>query len=515
MTRAPTILTSFSPKSSPQSIALRVVLGAVRSDRYPALQRRSKHPTLSAPNPHSTSPSSASKGGSAFSSAFFVAWAAATLFHQVSFIRVASTPLEATLSLAAISVLMWPRAGVFALMLGVQFAEVWARAPVVSNHWWTSMFVASTLLLALMWSAARREFDEARWVQVATPALRGILVVVYIWGVVHKLNSDFLDPQVSCGVDLYAALRRDFLPVLPIGAGVRWATIVGTLVVEAAIPVLLLVPRTRRWGVLLGTSFHFVLGFVPYSVYYNFSSMLFALYLLFTPQPWVARMRDAWHQRFSSRQRRWAKGTIVALVILFCGLVALDGPQNRDAWRLAARVPWLLCGAFAIGAYWRWGEGSTVGADAPAPKRSGARALMLMPALFFLNGASPYLGLKTETSLAMYSNLRTEGDRNNHLFLGTGFDLFGHQARVARIRSTSDAWIRRKTRKGYGLVYFELADRLARHPSARVDFEVDGERVKLDRAGDDPRFSKPTPRWKRKLMYFRPVDLRDKQRCIH
>jgi hypothetical protein len=44
--------------------------------------------------------------------------------------------------------------------------------------------------------------------------------------------------------------------------------------------------------------------------------------------------------------------------------------------------------------------------------------LSLVPVIFFLNGASPYLGLKTESSIAMFSNLHTEGHQTNHLLTG-------------------------------------------------------------------------------------------------
>ena len=52
---------------------------------------------------------------------------------------------------------------------------------------------------------------------------------------------------------------------------------------------------------------------------------------------------------------------------------------------------------------------------------------MLLPVLVVLNGSSPYLGLKTETSFAMFSNLRTIGGLSNHLLVGAGVQVFDYQ----------------------------------------------------------------------------------------
>ncbi len=444
--------------------------------------------------------------------AFCVAWAMATLFHQLAFLRIAQTPLELALSVVAFAVVVAPRhALLFTALLLLQVAEVWARAPSVSNHWWTSLFVALTMLAALPSLLRGGAFRPVDWRRRFTPALRGILIVVYLWGVLHKLNADFLDPQVSCGVELYDALRTDYLPFLPRNAGIAWAAIVGTLAVETAIPVLLLIPRTRSWGILLGTSFHFFLGFVPYSVYYNFSSMLFALYLLYSDEAWVARARDALRARIGARALRGLTALALLLLLALCVGSALDGERHRELWRFLPRIPWAIYGLLAIGAYFRFREPSFAAPRARRPWWMGR----VLVAAYLLNGASPYLGLKTETSLAMYSNLRTEGGRNNHLILRSTLDPTGRLDDLVVILASNDGWLRARSRDDMGLLWFEFVDYLARHPDTRVIFERKGVRERVERAGDDPRFGARVPRWQRKLIYFRPVDLRDAQRCLH
>jgi hypothetical protein len=64
------------------------------------------------------------------------------------------------------------------------------------------------------------------------------------------------------------------------------------------------------------------------------------------------------------------------------------------------------------------------------------RPLWVLPALVVLNGLSPYLGLKTETSWAMYSNLRTELP-SNHVFMPEWLKMAGYQEDLVEIVETS------------------------------------------------------------------------------
>lgn len=165
--------------------------------------------------------------------------------------------------------------------------------------------------------------------------------MVYGFAVFHKLNTAFFDPVSSCaGRLLRQALAMNGLdPDLP-GAGVVAPAAVGTVVVEAAILVLLAVPGLRRWGLLLGVGFHSVLALASF---YDFATTVFALYLLLVPARVFAAMGPV-----SGRLRRWA-------------LVAFAFADHR---REGGRWPG-----------WR-----------PNP------ALLLVPLLAFANGAAPYLG---------------------------------------------------------------------------------------------------------------------------
>ncbi len=106
------------------------------------------------------------------------------------------------------------------------------------------------------------------------------LLVLYGWAVLHKLNWDFFDPQVSCGSTMLAGLLGRFGATdLPPWMGV--AGIVGTLGIEATIPLCLVFSRTRAVGIALGLVFHFVLAQYPHRGLFSFSSMLYAVFFLF------------------------------------------------------------------------------------------------------------------------------------------------------------------------------------------------------------------------------------------
>ena len=59
--------------------------------------------------------------------------------------------------------------------------------------------------------------------------------------------------------------------------------------------------------------------------------------------------------------------------------------------------------------------------------------LWLFPLLITLNGFSPYLGSKTQTSFAMFSSLRAEDDRPNHFFLAGFPQIWDYQRDVVEI----------------------------------------------------------------------------------
>jgi hypothetical protein len=133
-----------------------------------------------------------------------------------------------------------------------------------------------------------------------------------------------------------------------------------------------------------------------------------------------------------------------------------------------------------------------------------------------LNGAAPYLGLKTESSLAMYSNLRTEGDATNHLLIRRTLRWWDYQQKLVRIVRSSHPGLQRIAADNLHMTWFEFRDFMYRNQDISVVYvNPDGQRIEVQRAGDLPDFRRPTPAFQRRLLFFRSPDMQDRPMCLH
>jgi hypothetical protein len=434
-------------------------------------------------------------------------WAAATLFHVGSFNQWRE---HVVLAVAAAWVLCRPGsvAAVATLAL-LQIERAAAFAPYISNHWLFTSLINAGLLLSvvyLMFRNRRLTVDRAELFATFAPAARMALIVLYFFVVFHKLNADFFDPVVSCGVTFYAA-QLSRLPWLPASPVFHVGSIYATIAIEAAIPLMLCFARTRNIGILVGMLFHYVVAMNPISGFYNFSAMLFAMFALFAPQSLLSQpMIGSRAFRMGAVAVAVASGAIAVLVRVL--------PRTALPQLDLFLVLWDAYGAALIVAFaahiWRSGKAMS---DQRTPRLFAmpARALLVVPIAVFLNGIMPYLGLKTETSWAMFSNLRTEGDRSNHWVIPVSTQVFDFQRDLVQVTSSSDESLQWVAKRHQLIPYFEVR----RHPAASVSYLRDGVEARFARVSDDPRFSGEIPLAMRKLLWFRPIDPDEHERCRH
>jgi hypothetical protein len=429
-------------------------------------------------------------------------WAAAALAH------LAGNPFYGD---------VWPRpsaVGVALLAVGVAAVVVLARpshramlvlaaavpvsaaleAPMLGNHW----LLAAAVSLAYVATAGR-------WESFA-PAARWTLVVFYAFAAFAKLNTGFLDPETSCAV-FYAnqALGAARLPVLAPGGLVPTALIVTTVLVEAAIPVLLTLRPTRRVGVLLGLVFHGLVSLDLAQHFYDFTAVLLALFALFLSED-AAAAADRLFASVAGRWRgvAWAGIAGFGLAVTFANVTPL-GPTS--AWLLrrvnfAAWVPYLAFATWLI-----------LGARAAAhPSWRLEPVTALVVALVFVNGLTPYLEVKTAYGFNMYANLVTSNGRSNHLLVRRTWPVRRDQGRPVEILLSSDPGLRRYAALGYLLPWPSFRAFLAAHPDVSVTYRRDGETLSLQRASDRPDLVAPVPWWWR-WMPLRAIDGRDPPRC--
>lgn len=437
--------------------------------------------------------------------------AAAVIFHVGKWNIWLHSPVSLALGASAVFVLLKPSSisRLYALLLLV-LVDAFGKMPWIPNHWLFAAVVSLTILssaLILIVRARRMSVEGSELFDTFAPAVRLELVLLYFFAFFHKLNRDWLDPGVSCGTLLFSSSSHlqglpgtDFL--------LRILPIYGTLVIEAAIPLFLLFRKTRIAGIFIALLFHFMLGAFEY---YNFSALTYAVLYLFAPDEFPDWLRGWWNgsavrgiylrfeatgltSRFKTPALVTAGAACLALFI-YASLsyparvphIELKDPANIGKPRLY----------YAFLALW-WIYGISLIAVFLLSLRTGHAAryrdrrffipayavTMLFPLLIVINGASPYLGLKTQTSWSMFSNLRTEGGYSNHLIIRHPYYTAGYQTDLVEIRRSSDPRLSEFKDSGYLMPYFELRRYMSQNRSSSTGAGV----LEYIRSGAGARF---------------------------
>jgi hypothetical protein len=402
--------------------------------------------------------------------------------------------------------------------------------PDVFNHW----FIAGLSSLAFVVIAVtvllrkQRLEPEALFPSFASVA-RFNLICLYCISAFHKLNSDYFSLDVSCGVATYGQLR-EALPFLPAsGAAFLVATYLG-VIMELALPTLLIMRRLRRLGVVLGLFFHLCLGIMGYS---RFSMISFALLILFLPEldapmkklgSLLERNTPLQAMLSWSQKRKW----LIIGVIAVLGIILAN--TTGDARSLAGRLGDVLVrGSFffflaesavliaaAVGVLlrYRFAEAPPFG-FVPA-----VRPGLLVAALMVFSGIAPYLGLHTLNTFAMYSNVRTEGGSSNHFVVPAGFQIFSYQRDLVDIVETNIASLQRVVKTDMLLPYQQLRVEIAKEikkgrKGIQVVFLRHGETISTTHAEDHPQLGEPLNAVAYKFLNFRAIEKSGGRACTY
>jgi hypothetical protein len=348
-------------------------------------------------------------------------WGWALLMHQATFDRWPHSVVGWALCGCGGALVLWPgRLPLLAVTALVDLTFVVQGLPETANHLLFEGMVCLTWLCALGWHALgglrrgeglkelfRPRAGQSHPLEGSLRPLRWGLLLLYWLSVLHKLNYDFLDPDVSCASYMYRRVSA-LLPILPRARWAEYPAIWGTLLAEFAVPALLLHPRTWRFGLVAALLFHLLLGFDPTPGIYSFTGLLYALFILVLPGSFVnAASRELGALRARVGQKRLLQVRI-AWLALWAGIL-LYGAPREDRWSFRVGFPFFLIWALVIaGAYlftlYRMPKPSVEQRLARTPT-----LLWFLPLLVLLNGLNPYLGLRTQLSFSMFSNLRTEG----------------------------------------------------------------------------------------------------------
>ncbi|KRA37406.1 hypothetical protein ASD81_01345 [Nocardioides sp. Root614] len=434
--------------------------------------------------------------------AFVRLWAFALLLHVCMADRHRLDTLWGV-AVAALSfaVLVRPASlRLFGILLIAQLADMVAEMPYSPNHWMLDGFVGLTILACF---ALRREvtLDALRR---AVPGIRIVLLIAYSAAALAKYNTTFLDPVTSCASAI--ASRASFgatrdLPMDPV-----WMLV--TITAESLIPLLLLIPATRRHGVRFGMAFHCLITLSPAIGVQDFSATLIALFFLFLSAPDAEHLLDR-------LQRLTGKSAVVRDVrrfpdvAAFLGLLAIGfaGYVSFAAASAATNViSKVVLVAVVIAAVWSWRQ------PAPTAPLAGITWIQLPMILLTLAWAmNPYLGLRTTASFTMFSSLTTEGTEANHLFLPS-VHLTDWQEDLVYIQSSNDASIDRAADSDVAIPLMGLRSIAMNDSDLEVTGVLHGQQVTFGpEAGQTP--LEPLSWWQRKYAHFHAIPVGDHAFC--
>ena len=392
---------------------------------------------------------------------------------------------------AAVALLFKPSSSrvLFALMLISTISTV-VQAPVASNH--TMVRTAALLGYWLSFFTAMVRNDHIYKVfDRFAPAGGAALLVMYFYGVFHKINVDFLDPITSCATTLWRLMPWPLSSLQ--GPFIDYSAIYGTFIVEGAILVALLIRRFRHYGIAAGIAFHLLLSLSAYAMYISFTTLSIALHSLFLSEEAARNILNsklivAFRERLESTPYK-----LLVITIGFC-IAALAFGGN---YTLAAVVTFPLVLPFCW-AVLRHGAAVETG------PRSTPVIGIIVGCIFMVNGAMPYLGLKTAQSINMFANLRLEDGRSNHLVFSADHRPFGYLEDVVTEKET-----------GQSFVYYDVLAWAKANPEMTISYERDG-RLYTDQNAQTLKADIDAvllPDWVNKWFHFQPVDLADREYC--
>jgi hypothetical protein len=453
---------------------------------------------------------------------FALTWAVATLYHVwvtgrshfILFQPRWEAGVHVVLAAAAIWVLRRPDQVHRLLVLAVvQVLTAWVEMPTTGNHWFLVSLVALGLLLAAAstW-VADRSLDAAQIAGRFLPVARLTMLVCYGFAAFSKLNTGFFTPSRSCGTFFSGQLLHSYgLPALTASGIGAWVAIIGTIVIECSLPILLLVRRTRHFGVLVGLIFHGLLALNLINFFTDFSSALLALLLLFLPPSFAVWVGEWARERLDPR----FAATIATTIAVTLSLILWAWPNPASYWWVSAAgvlllwVPLTIAVTVMVAVFlWQHRPESALGMLQVTP-----RWLIVIPLLALANGLTPYVEVKTRTSLNMYSNLLTAGGHTNHLLIPRTWPLSDVQRHLVTVLDSNDPMLLWYADHRYRLPLQQLRIYTAHHPDSRLWYVLDGVTKDAPRIGSDPNLSKHVSGWRAKLQLFYPVPMDNPPRC--
>ncbi len=443
-------------------------------------------------------------------------WAFAVLYHQVGYGVHQASLADQALVLAAIVAMVWPTTpSVLGVLAVAHVGIVLRNLPGVYNHWYFAALVSIGIAAACLgtwWRnrGAVTRLPPAQVAQAFRPAAVLCLVLLYAASGFHKLNRDFFDPAVSCAPILGDGMTSMF--AFAPTASIAMASILLTVTTELGLPLLLLVNRFRRVGLVIALLFHVAMSLAGYP---RFSAAGVALLALLLADGALVASWHGWAGRLVAASRLPVASTVGRLALVVVLIMATIGGEHVAGPVFLVTQLLLTVGVLALAIR----SPARVGADEDVPIRFRWSQPMVAPALVLMTAVSPYLGLGTSRALAMYSNLRTEGGVSNHLIVPATLQPFDFQRDLVTIIASSVPRVQRLADDSMAVPFLELRALLSTDGSGgvrrdgSVTYLRGGQRHEVSSIGSNPALDLPVSWFVLKFVRFRAIESSGQRRC--
>ena len=444
---------------------------------------------------------------------FSFVWGFLGFLHFLVYATQFAAPLYATTymipALGLLLMFMPASRRIFLALTIVMIIDGWLQLPTLSNHTIIKNFFLLSMLIAGIWQWVHGGNWRGLFRQIA-PLGRVLLITMYFFGVFHKINTDFLNPEVSCAVTLWREMPV-FFSFIDF-SWMHYLAIYGALIIESLILFSLLYRKTRHIGILAGICFHSLLGLSGYAFYPPFSTLTIALHILFISPNSAKNILDSPEWKTLTHWIHSFSGCLIFFTWLaIISVLAWLGNYSNAA------IIWLPgVVIFAIIMFKRGRDQSNTDLAGGKVLLSQSRILNVLSLLFLFNCITPYLGLKTSQSINMFANLRLEGGYSNHLVLQTAPAPFDYLNDVVTITSSIGShYLSYISTSNLHVVYYDLLRELNDNPLVTVNYIRDSIQYNKQNAltlkADIDQVLHPE--WFRKWFNFNPVDLQSPKPC--
>jgi hypothetical protein len=277
-----------------------------------------------------------------------------------------------------------------ALFIGLTFVII--SYPVrLSNHLILAWFILISILASSLIHSG--ESVNSKIVHnLITKHIQVILSLMYFFSALHKINSDYLSKDLSCGWHITSQYLDEVkVKIKYVRKLILNLSIYGVIAIELLLSLLVFHPNKLFF--LTALSLHMLWGFL---CHVHFSTIIYSCLVIFIKIDFTLSLLS------------WA--TIVCSGVLISLIL---GNAKTYYNSTTAKMMYAVFGVISIFMFYN-ATSINMNTDFKFSNGSEIASLIFVSVLVMANNISPYLGIKTEFSFAMFSNLRP--DTQTHLF---------------------------------------------------------------------------------------------------